>query len=121
MHLLLRLAGSPASEEQQLLTALYQCPVSIVRGKLPVLADLLESAQAGDDELTRDGAELSVAVCRAFGIVCPVSCRMLPGIPFLLLLQSVDLCESGEPHHEVEYTLSTDGHRVMLMLCAHEH
>lgn len=104
MYLLLRLAGSQASEEQQepkqlhqqLLTALYQCPAATVEEKLPVLADMLESAQAGDDERTHDSAELSVAVCRAFGLVCPVSCRMLPGIPFLLLLQGVDVCASGE-------------------------
>lgn len=103
MFVLLRLAGSQASEEQQLprqlhqqlLTALYQCPASVVREKLPALAELLESAQAGV-ELTHEGAELSVAICRAFGIVSPVSCCMLPGIPFLLLLQGVDLWESGE-------------------------
>ena len=95
MHFLLRLERSQASEEQQLLTALYQCPASFVEKELPVLVDLLESAQAGS-ELTHDGTYLSVAVCRAFGIACPVSCCMLPGVPFLLLLQGVDLRDSGE-------------------------
>ena len=100
---LLRLERSQASEEQQLprqlhqqlLTAVYQCPASFVEKELPLLVDLLESAHAGS-ELTHDGTHLSVAVCRAFGISCPVSCCMLPGIPFLLVLQGISLRDPGE-------------------------
>lgn len=96
MHLLFRLGSSQQRQlHQQLLTALYQCPASVVEEELPKLVVLLESAQAGH-ELIRNGTELSVAVCRAFGIACPVSCCMLPGIPFLLLLQGIDQCELGE-------------------------
>lgn len=100
MHLLFRLGTSQQRQlrqqlHQQLLTALYQCPASVVEEELPKLVDLLDSAQAGH-ELTRDGTELSVAVCRAFGMACPVSCCMLPGIPFLLLLQGINQCEPGE-------------------------
>lgn len=96
MHLLFRLGSSQQRQlHQQLLTALYQCPASLVAEELLKIVDLLESAQAGH-ELTRDGTELSVAVCRAFGIACSVSCCMLPGIPFLLLLQGINRCEPGE-------------------------
>ena len=83
----------PRQLYQQLLTALYQCSTSTVQEELPVLVDLLESA---GDRLTHDGAELSVAVCRAFGIACPVSTCRLPDVPFLLLLQGVGLHDCGE-------------------------
>ena len=93
----------PLHLHQQLLTALYQCPASVVQQQqLPAIAELLHSQTAHDGHgMSHDSAEsaadLSIAVGRAFGIACHISSSKLPGLPFLLLLQSAtNHADSGQ-------------------------
>ena len=77
---------------QQLLTTLYCCPASSIEEELSSIVQLWHSAAGlSDAESAQDArqlaTQLSVAVCRAFGIACPASISKLVGLPFLLLLQ----------------------------------
>ena len=86
---------------QQLLATLYKSPASVVREKLPGIADLLqaETAQNGD-QASHVCTELISAVCRAFGLACPNTVGCLPGVPFLLLLQTAAAQGNGKIYCE---------------------
>lgn len=101
--------------QQQLLAALYQCPVSVVQQKMPIVLKLAKSSS--NQKNCREVQGLVTAICRAHGL--PWGCAAplgdlsestcgtgdrdsrdaaseLARLPFLLLLQSVGHGEAGQ-------------------------
>ncbi|KAL0021866.1 hypothetical protein WJX77_009321 [Trebouxia sp. C0004] len=101
---------------QQLLTALYQCPVSVIQQKMPFV---LKLANSSSNQKPRHEAQgLVTATCRAhglpwgcadsFGDLSEIKCGTgddaseLAILPFLLLLQSVGHGEAGGTQIQAE-------------------
>ncbi len=102
--------------QQQLLTALYQCPVSVIQQKMPFVLKLAKLSS--NQKKCREVQGLVTAICRAHGL--PLGCASSLGdlseitcgagdnnirdaasseltrLPFLLLLQSVGHGETGQ-------------------------
>lgn len=102
---------------QQLLTALYQCPVSVIQQKMPFVLKLAKSSSS--QKFCRELQGLVTAICRAHGLpwgcaaslgdLSEITCGTgdcnsreaaseLARLPFLLLLQSIGRDEAGQPN-----------------------
>ena len=104
-----------ANQQLQLLTALYQCPVSVVQQKMPFVLKLVKSSS--NRKSCHEVQGLVTVICRAHGL--PWGCFCSPGdlfdiacgtgecdsqdaaselasLPFLLLLQGVGHDEAGQ-------------------------
>ena len=113
--MLLRRGQADQQLQQQLLTALYQCPVSVIQQKTRFVLKLAKSSS--NQKFCQEAQGLVTAICRAHGLpwgcaaslgdLSEITCGTgdcdsrdaaseLSKLPFLLLLQSVGHDEAGQ-------------------------
>lgn len=129
--MLLRRGQADQQLQQQLLTALYQCPVSVIQQKTRFVLKLAKSSS--NQKFCQEAQGLVTAICRAHGLpwgcaaslgdLSEITCGTgdcnsrdaaseLARLPFLLLLQSFGHGEAGQ-----QSVFALHGHSLRQGLC----